>query len=134
MKLTSGAEVGQYELGKTTPHPNSRSLLQSAGPSDHHLNVTWGVPSFLHLSGKAIMTTKKFKELDVVREGKFHIYPISTIDEGIEAGECHGADDYPEHTVNHVIQARPRGLAEKVQSFTRNSNHSEPDKEKEISL
>lgn len=30
------------------------------------------------------MTTKKFKEVDVVREGKFHIYPISTNDEGLE--------------------------------------------------
>ena len=80
------------------------------------------------------MMTKKFKELDVVHDGKFHIYPISTIDEGIAAGERHGADDYPEHTVNHVIQARLRELAEKVQSFTRNSNHSEPDKERETSL
>ncbi len=75
-----------------------------------------------------------------VSAGKFHIYPITTIDEGIElltgieAGSQNEKGAYPEKTVNFAVQARLRGLAEKVQSFSRNSNHSEDHKEKEISL
>ncbi|HEX9387201.1 MAG TPA: hypothetical protein VF918_12840 [Anaerolineales bacterium] len=63
--------------------------------------------------------------VETVRKGKFHIYPVSTIDEGIEllteveAGERNTEGKYPENTVNFAIQARLRELAEKVQAFNK---------------
>jgi lon-related putative ATP-dependent protease len=62
--------------------------------------------------------------VDAVRDGKFHIYPVSSIDEGIEiltgveAGEQDDAGNYPQGTINYAVQARLKELAEKVKSFS----------------
>jgi len=58
-----------------------------------------------------------------VEEKQFHIYAISTADEGMalltgkEAGERGPDGNYPEGTINRAIQDRLRGLAQRVQSF-----------------
>jgi lon-related putative ATP-dependent protease len=57
--------------------------------------------------------------VDAVSRGEFHIYPVETIDQGIElltgieAGERDEAGDYPYGTVNHRIQRRLREMAKK---------------------
>ena len=56
--------------------------------------------------------------VEAIREGKFHIYPIKTIDEGIsiltgrEAGEQDENGQYPEGSVNYLVDMRLRELAE----------------------
>jgi predicted ATP-dependent protease len=61
--------------------------------------------------------------LDAVEEGSFHIYPVSTIDEGIElltgmeAGQRQEGGEYPEDTINGLADRRLRGLAETLRSF-----------------
>ncbi len=63
----------------------------------------------LHLSDKII---------DAVKKGKFHIYAISTIDEGIEilTGVPAGAKDkngkFPYGTVNHLVQEKLKKYSE----------------------
>lgn len=63
--------------------------------------------------------------IEAAKEGKFHIYPISTIDEGIalltgkDAGERQPDMTYPEGTVNWAVQERLNNLAEKVKAFGR---------------
>jgi predicted ATP-dependent protease len=58
-----------------------------------------------------------------VADGKFHIYPVETIDQGIEiltgapAGERDGAGHFPEGTVNHRVEARLIELAEERRAF-----------------
>ncbi len=58
-----------------------------------------------------------------VAEGKFHIWPITTIDQGIElltgvpAGERNGDGSYPVNTVHHAVQTRLRRLAEELSNF-----------------
>jgi lon-related putative ATP-dependent protease len=48
--------------------------------------------------------------IEAVREGRFHIYPIASIDEGmeiltgLEAGTAGNDGKYPAHTVNHLVQ------------------------------
>jgi predicted ATP-dependent protease len=61
--------------------------------------------------------------LAAVEEGRFHIYPVQTIDQGIEiltgmpAG-VRGADgQYPEGSLNRRVEARLRELAEKRRAF-----------------
>jgi predicted ATP-dependent protease len=72
--------------------------------------------------------TLKKRVIDAVKEGKFHIYPISTIDEGmeiltgVEAGKKDKNGIFPENTVNGKVQnklvcfmkeqARPKKEAE----------------------
>ncbi|HEX6269769.1 MAG TPA: hypothetical protein VFZ43_06010 [Anaerolineales bacterium] len=68
-----------------------------------------------------------------VEDEKFHIYPVSTITEGIElltgvgAGERNARGEYPENTLNFAVQARLKELAEKMQAF---SNHNKAEQER----
>jgi lon-related putative ATP-dependent protease len=71
--------------------------------------------------------------VDAVKDGKFHIYPVSTIDEGIEiltgikAGEQDDKGNYPRDTVNNAVHSKIKELAEKVKTF---STSREAEKEK----
>jgi predicted ATP-dependent protease len=55
--------------------------------------------------------------VQAVHQGKFHIYPISTVDEGIafltgrEAGELQEDGTYPQGTVHDLVNARLEELA-----------------------
>jgi predicted ATP-dependent protease len=61
--------------------------------------------------------------VDAVRTGKFHIYPVSRIDEGIElltgvtAGERQPDGKFPKGTVNRRVEDRLLGLAEQRRRF-----------------
>jgi lon-related putative ATP-dependent protease len=61
--------------------------------------------------------------VDAVEEGKFHVYAVTTIDEGIEiltglpAGEPDEEGRYPEGSVNYLVQARLAEMAEKRKAF-----------------
>lgn len=63
--------------------------------------------------------------IDAVAEGKFHVYAISSIDEGLElltglpAGEADSEGTYPEGTLNRVIFDRLDTLARKAMEFSR---------------
>ena len=60
-----------------------------------------------------------------VEQGKFHVYPVTTIDEGIEiltglkAGDPDSQGRYPSGTVNDLVDRRLRDLAEKMRDFGR---------------
>jgi hypothetical protein len=57
--------------------------------------------------------------VDAVARGQFHIFPVETIDEGIElltgveAGERDENGEYPYGTVNHIVHHRLREMARK---------------------
>jgi len=61
--------------------------------------------------------------VEAVAQGRFHIYTVRTVDEGIEiltgvpAGERGAGGLYPEETVNGRVDRQLRTLAEKLQSF-----------------
>jgi predicted ATP-dependent protease len=61
--------------------------------------------------------------VEAVRDGKFRIYPVETIDQGIElltgvpAGERDGAGHYPEGTINHMVEARLADFADKARRY-----------------
>jgi hypothetical protein len=62
--------------------------------------------------------------IEAVAEGKFHIWSIATIDQGIEiltgvpAGELNEDGAWPEGTVNDLVDKRLRKFAETAQSFS----------------
>src|SRR5262245_39577402 len=62
--------------------------------------------------------------VDAVRAGRFHIWAVSDIDEGIEllmeqvAGERADDGTYPEGTVHGLVQDRLREYAEQVREFS----------------
>jgi predicted ATP-dependent protease len=75
--------------------------------------------------------------VEAVRQGKFHIYPVRTIDEGItiltgvEAGERREDGTYPEGTINHTVQNRLRELALKLKEFGKKEEEKEETQGKE---
>ncbi|NQT31051.1 MAG: AAA family ATPase [Deltaproteobacteria bacterium] len=60
-----------------------------------------------------------------VKEGKFHVYPVSTIDQGIEvltgvkAGKRLKGGSFEAGSINDLVQKRLASLAEKLRDFTR---------------
>jgi lon-related putative ATP-dependent protease len=61
--------------------------------------------------------------VDAVKEGKFHIYPVKTIDEGIEiltgvSAGTRGKDGaFEEGTVNYKVDERLKEMAERLKAF-----------------
>ncbi len=61
--------------------------------------------------------------IDAVREGKFHVWPMRTVDEGLEVltgvpvGERDAQGHYPEDSFNGRIASRLRAMAEKRKKF-----------------
>lgn len=68
--------------------------------------------------------------VDAVRNGQFHIYPVTTIDEGIalltgrEAGNVQLDGTYPEGSVNQAVQRRLQDYAMKVRAFMKSDEDS----------
>ena len=70
--------------------------------------------------------------LDAVRDGRFHVYAVSTIDQGIEtltgvkAGERGKNGAFPPYSINGRVEARLMELAEQRRAFARNDAGDEP--------
>lgn len=64
--------------------------------------------------------------LEACREDEFHVYPVSTVDEGLEllmdqpAGELRDDGSYPEETVKRAVMDRLRKLARTSHQFGSN--------------
>jgi lon-related putative ATP-dependent protease len=62
--------------------------------------------------------------VQAVEDGQFHIYPIGTIDQGIEvltgmpAGEPDEEGNYPEGTINYLVEQRLAELAQKRKEYS----------------
>jgi predicted ATP-dependent protease len=61
--------------------------------------------------------------IEAVAKGKFHIYAVSTIDQGIEvltgvpAGERDATGQFPPGTINHRVEQRLSDYAERLRTF-----------------
>ncbi|VBB45556.1 putative ATP-dependent protease [uncultured Desulfatiglans sp.] len=74
--------------------------------------------------------------VESVAGGRFHIYPVSTIDEGIEiltgvtGGERKADGTYPKGSINQLVDLKLRSLAEGLKEFAgeESSNESAPRK------
>ncbi len=75
--------------------------------------------------------------VDAVAAGKFHIYAVATVDEGIEiltgmpAGERGDDGLFPENTVNRRVEDRLLALARQMKSFNRPAKDGNKKQKKE---
>ena len=75
--------------------------------------------------------------VDAVQAGQFHIYPMRTVDEalelltGIPAGERDEVGNFSAGSVNQLVDARLRALAEKQRAFSAPPQESEEGSEEE---
>jgi predicted ATP-dependent protease len=62
--------------------------------------------------------------IEAIREQKFYIYPIATVDEGLElltgstAGERSARDEFPKHSMNALIEHRLKEMANQVKNYS----------------
>jgi predicted ATP-dependent protease len=121
---------------------NQRGEVQAIGGANEKIEGFFAVCKTKGLTGTqgVIIPASNVKHLmlrdevvEAVQDGKFHIYAVSTIDEGIalltgkEAGEKMDDGFYPESTVNWAVQQKVWELAAKVRAFS-SSEEGEPDK------
>ncbi len=87
-----------------------------------------------HLNIDDLMLRKEVVE--AVKEGKFHIYPVKTIDEGIEiltgveAGERLPDGGFKEGTVNDLVDKRLRELGKKIKEYEGGGEEAKEEKKK----
>ncbi len=88
-----------------------------------------------HQNVKNLMLRKEVVE--AVREGKFHIYAIQTVDEALElftglpAGERDEDGQFPEGTVNYLVDKRLRELAREAKEAEEEEGEQEGQQETE---
>ena len=69
--------------------------------------------------------------VEAIKDGKFHVYAVDTVDEGIEiltgvpAGEPDESGEYPPDTVNGKVNAKLAQLAERLQEFGKEKESDE---------
>ncbi len=87
-----------------------------------------------HLNVDDLMLRKDVVE--AVREGKFHIYPVRTIDEGIEiltgveAGERLENGKFKEGTVNDLVDKKLAELGRRIKEYEGGGGEEAPEKKK----
>jgi len=71
--------------------------------------------------------------VEAVKKGRFHVYPVKTIDEGIEiltgkkAGARNAKGAYPKGSINYLVDQKLKELAEGLKNF---GNNDKEEKEK----
>jgi predicted ATP-dependent protease len=111
---------------------NQHGEVQAVGGVTRKIEGFYDVCRERGLTGKqgVIVPTANVKNLmlkdeivDAVRAGRFHVWSVSHIDEGIElltervAGERAADGTFPEGTVHRLVQDRLREYAEHVREF-----------------
>ncbi|MEM0084230.1 MAG: ATP-binding protein [Candidatus Methanomethylicia archaeon] len=113
---------------------NQKGEIQAVGGINEKIEGFYKVCKIKGLNGEqgVIIPESNIKDLNLhdevieaVEKGLFHIYPIKTIDEGIEiltgikAGERKPDGGFEEGTINYLVDKKLREFAEKTKEFYR---------------
>lgn len=132
--LSAIAEAPIKQSLAVTGSINQRGQVQPIGGANEKIEGFFDVCKAKGLTGDqgVLIPTANIKHLmlrpdvvEAVAEGRFHIYPVDTIDQGIEiltglpAGEPDETGNYPENSINGRVKARLADMARKRQEFDR---------------
>ncbi|MCL0043329.1 AAA family ATPase, partial [Dehalococcoidia bacterium] len=116
---------------------NQKGEVQTIGGANHKIEGYFYVCQAQGLTGEqgVLIPSDNVQHLmlseevvNAVREGKFHIYSVDSIDEGIEiltgipAGDVHENGSFEDGSVNQRVQQRLRNMAETMRDFMNPSN------------
>jgi len=130
--LSSLAEVPIKQNIAVTGSVNQKGEVQAIGGVNEKIEGFYHCCKALGLTGdqgvmipeanvKDLMLRKDV--LQAVKDGKFHIYAVKTIDQGIEiltgkeAGERGADGTYPEGTINYLVDEKLSALAKALKEF-----------------
>ncbi|NWG75154.1 MAG: AAA family ATPase [Rubrivivax sp.] len=131
--LSALAEAPIKQALAVTGSVNQHGQVQAIGGVNEKIEGFFDVCRARGLTGEqgVLIPASNVKHLmlrqDVVEAaaaGQFHIYPVETIDQGIElltglpAGERDESGHFPEGSINQRVEARLAALAEKWQAFS----------------
>jgi len=131
LSALSGKPIMQHFA--VTGSVNQKGEVQAIGGVNEKLEGYFQLCKARGLDGKhgVVIPTSNVKHLmlkqeivDTIKNGMFHIYPVATIDEGIEvltgvpAGVKDNVGKYPEGTINFLVQNRLIEMAETIKSYS----------------
>jgi lon-related putative ATP-dependent protease len=138
--LSAIAETPVKQSLAVTGSVNQHGQVQAIGGVNEKIEGYFDICQARGLTGEqgVLIPSSNIKHLmlrqdviDAVRDGKFSIYPVETVDEGIElltgmpAGDIDEEGNYPPNTINGRVQARLTKLAEKRQEYNRETRDKE---------
>ena len=141
--LSSLANIPINQGIAVTGSVNQKGEIQPIGGVNQKVEGFYDVCKSKRLTGKqgVIIPQQNVKDLmlrpdviEAVNKGKFHVYPISTIEEGIEiltgipAGTRNRAGLFPEHTVMRKVDDALYEMALELQHFGRNESNNKKKK------
>lgn len=124
---------------------NQKGEIQPIGGASQKIEGFFDVCKSIGLTGNhgVMIPQKNVKNLmlredivEAVKEGKFHIYPVSTIDHGIEvltgieAGKPDANGVYPERTINYIVNKNLKEMADRLKQYGRGESKSSSEEEK----
>ena len=137
----SGVSLKQYIA--VTGSMNQKGEVQAIGGVNAKIEGFYDCCNKTGLTGKqgVMIPESNVKDLmlrkdvvDSVKKGKFHIYSVRSIDEGIEiltgkkAGEIKAGGSYPKGTINYLVNEKLKDLAEGLSKFGKDNNREEEKK------
>jgi lon-related putative ATP-dependent protease len=139
--LSSLSELPLRQDIAVTGSVNQKGEIQPIGGANQKIEGFFDVCRARGLTGRqgVMIPHLNVPELilrkDVVKavaEGKFHVWPVKTIDEGIElltgvpAGVADEEGNYPENTVSYCVDKKLLTLAEGLKSFAEEGKPQKP--------
>jgi lon-related putative ATP-dependent protease len=130
--LSSLSDVPIKQSFAVTGSVNQKGQIQPIGGINEKIEGFYKVCKLKGLTGEQgiVMPYQNVKDLmlndeviDAVSNNKFHIYAVSTIDEGIEiltgveAGSINEKNEYPTNSINGLVQAKLNKFAELLDQF-----------------
>ncbi|MBS7638743.1 ATP-dependent protease, partial [Candidatus Bathyarchaeota archaeon] len=130
LSALSGVPIKQYLA--VTGSVNQKGEIQAIGGVNEKIEGFYQVCKVKGLNGRQGVVIPesnvqnlvlKEEVVEAIRQGKFHIYPVKTIDEGIEiltglkAGERRPDGTFEEGTVNYLVQKRLEEMAEAIKEY-----------------
>jgi len=130
--LSSLSEVPLKQFIAVTGSVNQKGEVQAIGGVNHKIEGFYDCCRHKGLTGKqgVMIPESNVKDLmlrkdvvEAVKKGKFHIYAVKTIDEGIEiltgkvAGDVKSDGTYPKGTINALVNEKLKSLVEGLKKF-----------------
>jgi len=141
----SGVPIKQYIA--ITGSINQNGEVQAIGGVNKKIEGFYDCCRMKGLTGKqgVMIPENNVKDLmlrkDVVaavKKGKFHVYAVSSIDEGIEiltdkkAGQVNPEGTYPKGTINYLVNQKLKELAEGLSKFGKTNNKDNEKKKRPV--